>query len=65
MSVVGLVCGILQLQTFMTDVPDVTVAAVAGICRERKVNAVSLAVFDFGFPGIHGPLIVSPCSNDL
>ena len=52
MSVVGLVCGILQLQTFMADVPDVTVAAVAGICRERKVNAVSLAVFDFGFPGI-------------
>ncbi len=26
---------------------------------------MGLAVFDFGFPGIHSPFIISPCGNDF
>mgnify|MGYP007081858194 CR=1 FL=1 len=26
---------------------------------------MSLAVFDFGFTGIHGPLVISPCGNNF
>ena len=49
----------------MTDMPDVAVAAVTGICGEREVDAVRLAVFDLGLAGIHCPLVVSPCSDNL
>ena len=38
MLVVGLVAGILQLQTFVADVPDVTVTAVGRIGGERKMD---------------------------
>ena len=65
MLVVGLVAGIFQLQTFVADVPDVTVTAVGRIGGERKVNTMSLAVLDFGFTGVHVPLIASPGSDDL
>ena len=67
MFVVGLVCRIFQLQTLMADVPEVTVAAVAVDLRSKgRSNAVSLAVFDFVFTGIHGPHIGhTPGSNDL
>ena len=62
---VRLVCRIFQFQTFMADMPKITVTAVRGICRERKVDSVSLAVFDFRFTGIHGPLVISPSSDNL
>ena len=65
MLVVGLVAGILQLQTFVADVPDVTVTAVGRIGGERKMNTMSLTVLDLGFTGIHVPLVASPGSNDL
>ena len=65
MVIIGLVGRIFQFQAFMADVPQVAVAAVAGIRGERKVDAVGLAVGDFGFPGIQGPLIVSPCGDNL
>ena len=65
MLIVRLVGRILQLQSFMADVPQVTVTAVAAVCGEGKVNAVRLAVFDFGFTGIHGPLLISPGCDDL
>ena len=65
MLVVGLVAGILQLQTFVADVPDVTVTAVGRIGGERKVNAMSLAILDLGFTGVHVPLVASPGSDDL
>ena len=65
MLIVRLIGRILQLQSFMADVPQVTVTAVAAVCREGKVNAVRLAVFDFGFTGIPGPLLISPGCDDL
>ena len=65
MIVVGLVCRILQLQSLMADVPQVPVAAVGLIRGEGQVNAVRLAVFNLGFTGIHGPLVVTPWGDDL
>ena len=65
MIIVRLVGRIFQLKTFMADVPDVTVTAVRRICRERKVDAMSLAVFNLRFTGIHFPLVISPGSDDL
>ena len=65
MLVVGLVAGIFQLQTFVADVPDITVTAVGRIGGERKMNTMSLTVLDLGFTGIHVPLVASPGSNDL
>ena len=62
---IRLVCRILQFQTFVADMPDIPIPAVGGIGRKRKVDSVGLAVFDFGFTGIHGPLVISPGSNDL
>ena len=44
--VVRLIGRILELKTLVADVPDVAVTAVAGVCGERKINAVCLAVFD-------------------
>ena len=49
----------------MADVPDVPVTAVGGVCGEGKMDAVCLAVFDFGFTGIHFPLVTSPGSDDF
>ena len=65
MLVVGLVAGIFQLQTFVADVPDITVTAVGRIGGERKMNTMSLTVLDLGFTGVHVPLVASPGSNDL
>ena len=50
----------------MADVPQVTVPAVAGIGRERKVDAMLFAIFDFVFPGLHGPQVGhTPGGNDF
>ena len=65
MFVVWLIGRIFQFQSFMADVPQVTVTAVTGICSKRKVNAVCAAVFNLGFTGIHVPFVVSPRSDDL
>ena len=65
MLVVRFVAGIFQLQTFVADVPDITVTAVGRIGGERKMNTMSLTVLDLGFTGIHVPLVASPGSNDL
>ena len=46
MLVVRLVAGIFQFQTFVADVPDITVTAVGRIGGERKMNAMSLAVLN-------------------
>ena len=64
MVVIGLVGGILKLQPFVADVPEVAVPAVAGICGEGQVDAVGSAVFDLGFAGIQRPLVVSPGCDD-
>jgi hypothetical protein len=45
--------------------PQVTVTAVALICGKWQVNAVCLTVCNLGFSGIHGPLIITPSSNDF
>jgi hypothetical protein len=63
--IIGFVGGILQLQPFMADVPDIAVTAVGGICGKRQMDAVCLTVFDLGFSGIHCPLIISPCRYNL
>ena len=64
--VVGLAGRILQLQTFVADVPQVAVTAVTVVSRERQVDAVSLAVLDLVFTGLHGPNVGhSPGSDDL
>ena len=62
---IRLVGRIFQFQTFVADVPDVTVTAVAGVCREGKVDSVCLTVLNFGFTGVKCPLVISPCCNDL
>ena len=49
MIVVGLVCRIFKLKTFVADMPDIAVAAVRTVCRERKVDSVLTAVLDLGF----------------
>ena len=49
----------------MADVPQVTVTAVAGICGERKIDAMCLAVCDLIFTGLHVPFVISPGSDDL
>ena len=57
---------IFQFQSFVADVPEVPVAAVAVFCVERQVNTMLFAVFDFIFTGLHGPQIShSPRSDDL
>ena len=63
--VVRLTGRILELKTLVADMPDVAVTAVAGVCGERKMNAVCLAVCDLILAGLHGPLVVSPCSDNL
>ena len=65
MVIVGLIGRIFKLQSLMADVPQVTVAAVAGICGEGKVNAMSFAVFDFGLTGIQRPFVISPGGDDF
>ncbi len=62
---VRLVGRIFQFQTFMADMPQVAIAAVAGICRKRKIDAVCLTVFDLGLTGIHSPFVAPPGSDDL
>ena len=50
MIVIGLIRRILELKTFVADMPEVAVAAVAVVRGERKVDAVIVTVFDLGFP---------------
>ena len=45
--------------------PQVAVTAVTGICGEWKINSMCLAVFNFGFTGIHCPFITSPSCNNF
>ena len=52
MFIVGLVSRILQLKAFVTDMPQIAVAAVAGISGEGKINAVLAAVLDLLFAGV-------------
>ena len=59
------VCRFLQLQSLMADVPQVAVAAIAGICRKWKVNAVGFTIFDFGFTRIHRPFVASPGGDNF
>ena len=57
---------IFKLKTFMADVPEVAVTAVALGMIERKVNAVCLAVFDFIFPRLECPEVChTPGSDDF
>ena len=65
MVIVGSVCGILELEAFVADVPEVPVTAVAAVGGEGKLDAVRLAVRDLGFTGVHGPLGASPGSDDI
>ena len=51
--VVRLTGRILELKTLVADMPDVAVTAVAGVCGERKMNAVCLAVCDLILAGLH------------
>ena len=55
MIVVGFICRIFQLKAFVTDVPQVAVAAVAVGMVEGKIDALALAVFDFIFTGLELP----------
>ena len=66
LSIVRLIGRILQLQTFVADVPEVPVTAVAVAVIEGKVDAVFLAVFDLVFTGLHCPDVGhTPGSDDL
>ena len=64
MIVIGSHRGIFQFQTFVADMPEIAVAAVAVRRGEGKINAVLLAVFDFRFAGIHVPVVITPCGDD-
>ena len=64
--IVRLICRILQLKTFVADVPQVAVAAVAVLRIKGKINAVLLAVLDLILAGLHGPDIChTPRSDNL
>ena len=65
MIVVRFAGRIFQFQSFMADVPEVTVTAVAVVSGKRQVNSVCLAVCNLCFTGIHFPFITSPGSDDL
>ena len=54
---------ILELKTFMADVPDIAVTAVAVIFLERKLDVVFCTVFQLIFTGFDIP--DSPRSDDL
>ena len=57
---------VFQFQSFMADVPQVSVTAVAVAGVERKIDAVFVTVFNLIFPGLHGPYVGhSPRSDDL
>jgi len=63
--VVGFICRIFQLKAFVTDVPQVAVAAVAVGMVEGKIDALALAVFDFIFTGLELPDVGhAPRSDD-
>ena len=55
--VVWLICRIFQFQTFMADVPQVTVTAVAVFCIEWQIDAVLFYEFQLVFTGLHSPYI--------
>ena len=66
MLIVRLGSRILKLQSFVADVPEISVAAVAGVCGEGKVDAVGLAVVDLILTGLHGPYVChSPGGNNF
>ena len=56
---------IFKLQTFVADVPDVTVTAVRCCHIKWKINAVLLTECDFILTGLHRPLWLSPCCDDI
>ena len=63
--VVWFVCRILQFQTFMADVPDVTVTAVRMSSIKRKIDTVCLTVCNLRITGIQLPFRLSPYSDNL
>ena len=46
---------VFKLETFVTDVPEVTVTAVAVLSGEGKIDTMCLAVVDLILAGFHGP----------
>ena len=64
--VVWLICRILKFKSFMADVPQVTVTAVAVLCVKWKINSMSFTVINLVFTGLHCPYIChTPWSDDL
>ena len=55
--IIWLVGWIFQFQSFVADVPQITVTAVTVTHIERKVDSMLFAKFNFIFPGLHGPYI--------
>ena len=66
MIVIRLSRRILKLQALMADMPQISVAAVAGISGKRKIDAMGFAVVDFLLTGLHGPNVGhTPGSDDF
>ena len=65
MLVVRLVSWIFKLKTFMADMPDVTVTAVAAVCAEWKMNTMLSAVFNLILTRLELPVRISPRSDNL
>ena len=53
--IIGLAGRIFQFETFVADMPEITVAAVPLSHGKRKINAMVTAVLHFLFTGIHFP----------
>ena len=65
MLVVRLISWIFKLKTFMADMPDVTVTAVAAVCAEWKMNTMLSAVFNLILTRLELPVRISPRSDNL
>ena len=60
MLIVGFLRRIFKFETFMGQMPEVTVTAVAVAVREWKIDSVLFAVFFFIFAGLKLPVRITP-----
>ena len=63
--VVRFVCGIFQFQTFMAQMPQVSVTAVGVVMAYFEGDTMVSQVLDFVFTGLHFPCVQSPGSDDF
>ena len=64
MFVIRLTGRVFQFQAFMTDVPQIAVAAITWVRRKWQVDPMLPAIFDLILPGLHRPHIRHPPGRD-